>query len=375
MRPTMMVFDLDPGEPGRDPRVRARWGSRCATLFAAPRARLLSEDLRLEGASDLRPAEHGGHLRGHQAVRSRDRDAAREAVPEARRLEHEEVAPQGKDARRLEPERRPQDDDLRVLAAGARAAHGLDPGHVGRGRGGAEEAGRRAGSSSTRTRSRSESRSRATSSRPCSSRSRSYRSSSKRLSVRAVPDCVAVPVVVEVRVDVDSLAPRCDPLRPLLELPLGVVAVLARERRGGSARKSSRQSARGSGTAARACRRSRARRRRAAAARTPRARTSSRAGTRSSGGPVGSALERLLEPLVVAPEVPGQLPQHRAELPRLDEGLDPLVEALDAGPIVGQALDVGQVAARLDREHEARRGLLGPSGGRRAAQGAGRRCC
>src|SRR6187551_2821846 len=46
----------------------------------------------------------------------------------------------------------------------------------------------------------------------------------------------------------------------------------------------------------------------------------------------------------------------------MDERLDPLVEALEAGAEVGQPLHMGQIAARLDGEHEARRSLLHPAG-------------
>ncbi len=68
------------------------------------------------------------------------------------------------------------------------------------------------------------------------------------------------------------------------------------------------------------------------------------------------------EALVVTVEVGGELPQHRAHLRRLDERLDPLVEALEPATKVGEPLHVGQVTARLDREQESGRCLLDPPG-------------
>ena len=54
-------------------------------------------------------------------------------------LEDEQGRAQGQGLRRLVPEPPAQDDDRRLLAAGARAAHRLDPGDLGRGRAGAAE--------------------------------------------------------------------------------------------------------------------------------------------------------------------------------------------------------------------------------------------
>ena len=55
--------------------------------------------------------------------------------PDRGRHRHEEGPAQGQGLHRLEPERRLQDDDLRLLAAGPPAPDGVDPGHLGRGRG------------------------------------------------------------------------------------------------------------------------------------------------------------------------------------------------------------------------------------------------
>ena len=80
-------------------------------------------------------------------------------------------------------------------------------------------------------------------------------------------------------------------------------------------------------------------------------------------------LECLGEPLVVAVEVLGQLPEHRSELLALGQRLEALVEALDTRPQIGQPLHVCQVPAGLDREDEPRRALFDPRlGGRRRGE-------
>src|SRR3954464_3263016 len=66
------------------------------------------------------------------------------------------------------------------------------------------------------------------------------------------------------------------------------------------------------------------------------------------------------ERVVVALEPLRQLPEDRPELRRADERLDALVEAPDALLDVAQLLHVDEVAARLEREHEAGRRLLHP---------------
>ena len=70
-RPTMMVFDLDPGRAGGDRRVlRGRAGLAGAVRSARPRER--RQDIGLEGAPGVRAAEHGGRTTGR---RSRSRGA------------------------------------------------------------------------------------------------------------------------------------------------------------------------------------------------------------------------------------------------------------------------------------------------------------
>ncbi len=131
-RPTMMVFDLDPGPPA-DIVACCRVALLLRDLFEQLGPGVVRQDVRLQGPPGLRAAERPGHLRRHQAVRAGGRRAAREAAPEADRLAHDQVAARRQGADRLEPERRAQDDRLRVLAAREAAPDGLDAGDLGRG--------------------------------------------------------------------------------------------------------------------------------------------------------------------------------------------------------------------------------------------------
>jgi hypothetical protein len=123
-----------PGAAGHDRRVRR--GRAAAARGVRPlRPRGVPEDVGLEGHAGLRAAQHARHLRRHEDVRARARAGARAPPPEARAVGHEQAAAHGQGVRRLEPERRAQDDRQRLLAARAGAAHGLDAAHLGRGRG------------------------------------------------------------------------------------------------------------------------------------------------------------------------------------------------------------------------------------------------
>ena len=63
------------------------------------------------------------------------RRAARAAPARARRLPHDQAAARGQGLRRLEPERRPQDDGHGLLGSRPGTAHGLDAGQLGGGPG------------------------------------------------------------------------------------------------------------------------------------------------------------------------------------------------------------------------------------------------
>ena len=235
--------------------------------------------------------------------------------------------------RRLEPERRPQDDRLRLLAARARAADGLDAGAVGGGRGSARQRATRSGSCSRPARCSSGSRSTVTCSRPCSSSRQRCRSSPPRfrpLQRKRVADRVAVPVVVEVGEDLDLRAPGRDPRRQLLELAGGVVAVAAARAVVEAHEGPVRRSARRSGTGAPDGRRSRARRRAPGAA--GRRASANQLSWRNSKQcrPAGSCASAAARRSSSRRKVPGSCHSTGPSLPRLAQRLDPLVEALDS---------------------------------------------
>ena len=70
-RPTMLVFDLDPGRAGRDRRV-LRGGAGAARAVRPARAGERGQDLGLQGDADVRPAQRPTvDLRADQAVRAR----------------------------------------------------------------------------------------------------------------------------------------------------------------------------------------------------------------------------------------------------------------------------------------------------------------
>ncbi len=125
--------------PGAGQRARRvlRGGGDPARRAPAARARVLPEDVGLEGDSGLRAPERGrrGLRPRHEADLERARAAPGGGAPEADRLVAEEGAPEEQGADRLEPERRAQDHRRRVLAACPRAADRLDPAGLGRGGG------------------------------------------------------------------------------------------------------------------------------------------------------------------------------------------------------------------------------------------------
>ena len=104
-------------------------------LFDGSASRAFAEDVGLEGDAALRPAQHAAST--YDDTKPFAQGVAQlleKRAPGPRRVEHEEGAAQGQGARRLEPERRAQDDGLRLLAARAGAPDRLDAAHLGRGR-------------------------------------------------------------------------------------------------------------------------------------------------------------------------------------------------------------------------------------------------
>src|SRR3954449_1425967 len=127
-----LCFRSRPGRAGDDRRVLP---GRPAARGHVPRAgpAELPEDVGLEGPAGLRAAQLRRDVRRDEAVRQGGRRAARARGAGPRRLAPDEDAAPRQGPRRLEPERRAQDDGERVLAARARPADGLDSADVGRG--------------------------------------------------------------------------------------------------------------------------------------------------------------------------------------------------------------------------------------------------
>src|SRR2546423_14282308 len=93
----------------------------------------LGENVRLKRAPGLCAAQHRGDVRRHQSVVARSRRAFGARTPETRHLENGAGTSRRKSVRRLEPERRTQNDGERLLTPRERAADGFDAGDLGRG--------------------------------------------------------------------------------------------------------------------------------------------------------------------------------------------------------------------------------------------------
>ena len=133
-RPTMLVFDLDPGPPATVVEC-CRVALWLQGMFEGLGLKTVVKTSGNKGMQVYLPLNNDRrHLRGHEAVREGGRRAARAAGGRARRLAHDEEPAAGQGARRLEPERREEDDGQRLLAARPRAPDGLDAAGVGRGR-------------------------------------------------------------------------------------------------------------------------------------------------------------------------------------------------------------------------------------------------
>ena len=131
LRPTAMVFDLDPGAPPtsglRARRARAPRPPRAARPRAVAKT---SGSKGLHVSVGLRPSVDA---EATKASRSRWA-AARATRPEARDRDDGTRPAAGQGVRRLEPERPTQDDGVRVLAARDAESPGVDTAVVGRGR-------------------------------------------------------------------------------------------------------------------------------------------------------------------------------------------------------------------------------------------------
>ena len=132
MRPSFLVFDLDPGAPANIVQC-CQVGLWVRDIFDRLGLKCFAKTSGSKGMQIYVPLNTAGHLRADEAVCPRDSAAAGAATSRTGRLRHEESAAHRQGPGGLEPERRPQDDDLCVLAAGQGAADGVDSGEVGRG--------------------------------------------------------------------------------------------------------------------------------------------------------------------------------------------------------------------------------------------------
>src|SRR5262249_28608903 len=93
---------------------------------------IVRQDERLEKLSRLRAAEHVGDVRSNERFIARARPTSRARTWKSRHLEHVENRTERKSVRRLEPERRTQNDDLRLLVARQGRTERFNSGHLGR---------------------------------------------------------------------------------------------------------------------------------------------------------------------------------------------------------------------------------------------------
>src|SRR5207249_3897714 len=96
--------------------------------------RVLRQDIGFQGPAALRSAQYQGHVRRDQSRVERTRTVFGGEASRPRGAQAAEGAAYGTGADRLEPERPVQDDDQRLLPAGACTADRVDACDVGRGR-------------------------------------------------------------------------------------------------------------------------------------------------------------------------------------------------------------------------------------------------
>ena len=132
--PTLIAFDLDPGPPATIVEC-AQVALRLREAFDHLGLQAFPKTSGSKGMQVYLPLNTPGDLRRHARVLARARAAAR--APRTRTLVVADMSKAQRErqgVRRLEPERPPQDDGQRLLAAGDGAADGLDAADLGRGR-------------------------------------------------------------------------------------------------------------------------------------------------------------------------------------------------------------------------------------------------
>src|SRR6266513_1938385 len=94
----------------------------------------LGENFRFERIAGLRAAQYRRNLRRHEGIVARPGRTLGTRTSKACHFQNGARVARRKSIRRLEPERRTQDDDKRLFAARQGAADSLDAGDLGRGR-------------------------------------------------------------------------------------------------------------------------------------------------------------------------------------------------------------------------------------------------
>src|SRR5437762_12523248 len=105
-----------------------------ARFIKRDEAEELRQNERLKRFASLRAAQHRGHLRRYQRTLARTGRTSRARTCRSCHREHVESPAQGKGVRRLEPERRTQDDRLCLFAARQGIAYRFNPCQLGRSR-------------------------------------------------------------------------------------------------------------------------------------------------------------------------------------------------------------------------------------------------
>ena len=128
-RPTMMVFDLDPGAPA-DIVQCCQVGLWLRDLLGKMKLEIVRKNERIEGTAGLRAAEYFGDLRSNQGFVALSRPISGARACEFGHLQHVQGGAQRKSVRRLEPERRTQNDHLCLLTPRQRRADRFNSGHL-----------------------------------------------------------------------------------------------------------------------------------------------------------------------------------------------------------------------------------------------------
>ena len=129
----------DDGVRSRSRRARRHCSMLSGRALAARLVRqneieIVREDERLKRFTGLRAAQHAGHVRSNQGFIPRARATFGTRTWKPCDLEHVESGAKRKSVRRLEPERRTQDHDLRLLSPRQGRADRFNAGNLGRSR-------------------------------------------------------------------------------------------------------------------------------------------------------------------------------------------------------------------------------------------------